>query len=134
VNNLDGVGTICSRLCTVLKEAGRNDEALAFAHRTREIAETTHNEYLHWSAGMAMGRLAQERGDHAEAERLFREALASFSGEPERKIMGAETQVAIGQLLLGSGAVDAAAAELSGARGNRAPAPGPGAARADRAP
>ena len=42
--NLSGVGTILSRLCGVLKDAGRDPAAQACAQRCRDVAEQTKND------------------------------------------------------------------------------------------
>lgn len=112
-DNLPGVTTICSRLSKVFERAGQPEEALFYAEKCRVAAELTGDEHGRWSALSVLGRLASERGHHGEAERLYREALDSWSSQIGRDIFGVETQLAIGRLLIERGALDEAERELT---------------------
>jgi signal transduction histidine kinase len=108
----NGVATICSRLCKVLKSAGRHDEALGYAQVCRDAAAVAQNEFLDFSALTVMAAIEDERGDAAEAERLYREALGTLTTQPARDVIGTEAQVALGRLLLAQGALADAEIEL----------------------
>jgi signal transduction histidine kinase len=56
----------------------------------------------------ALGELQEDKGDLQEAERLYRESLASYRNEDERAVMGAPARVALGRLLAQRGALDEA--------------------------
>jgi len=111
-----GVRTICSRLSKIFKNAGRSEEALAYAEMLRDAA-APEDEGAHAAALTVMADLENERGHHAEAERLYRAALARFTTPTGRSIMGAETLVALGRLLLEQGALSEAELELEDALG-----------------
>lgn len=111
--DLAGVTTICSRLCKVFEQSGQRAEALAYAQKCRAVAELTGDEHGRWSALTVLARLAIERGHHGEAEKLYHDALDSWSSQLGRDIFGAETQVALGRLLIERGALDEAERELN---------------------
>jgi two-component system, NtrC family, sensor kinase len=108
-----GVTTISSRLCKVFEQSGQRTEALAYAQKCRAAAELTRDEHGRWSALTVLARLAIERGHHGEAEKLYHDALDSWSSQLGRDIFGAETQVALGRLLIERGALDEAERELN---------------------
>lgn len=112
VEDSDGVGTITSRLARILKDAGRHDEALRYAEMCRETAEATDSVFLSWAASHVMAAIEAERGHPEEAERLYRAALEGFDDMSARVIVGAESSVALGRLLIARGALDEAEAEL----------------------
>ncbi len=69
------LSTFASELARSLCALGRYDEAEPFAHRGRELA----NEQDLWSQALwrlALARIHSSRGEHVEAERLAREAVA----------------------------------------------------------
>lgn len=113
VPDMPGVITICSRLCKVLEEAGNKAEALEYAEKCRAAAELTDDEYGRWSALTVLARIEAERGQLDEAERLYRDALGSWSSQLGRDLFGAETQIALGRLLLERGAHAQAERELN---------------------
>jgi signal transduction histidine kinase len=110
-----GVGTILSRLSRVLKNTDRNEEALAYAQRCRDLAEDTGDEFLSVTALTVMAQLEDKRGNSAEAERIYRAAIDSLATGLSRDVMGAETQVALGRLLFKRGSLDDAELELNDA-------------------
>lgn len=112
VSDLQGISTICTRLCRVFEQAGEREKALEYAERCRATAELTGDEYARWSALTVMARLEKERGHHGEAERLYRAALGSWSWQLGRDLFGVETQVDLGRLLLERGALDEAEREI----------------------
>jgi signal transduction histidine kinase len=109
--NLAGVAAICTRLCTVLKAAGRADEAQQYAERCRDVAEATQDEWSYASALAVIAELESERGNPGEAERLYRAALAALA-DASRNLLGSGIQVALGRLLMERGALEEAACEL----------------------
>jgi signal transduction histidine kinase len=111
--DLQGVGTICSRLAKVLTETGRDDDALAFADKCRDAAEATNNEYLQSSALQSMAALEERRGHAEEAERLYRAAIDALSIPSARAIVGAEIRVSLARLLIAQGTLDEAERELT---------------------
>lgn len=112
---LDGVSTICTRLCRIHRQAGRSAEALKYAVRCRDIAALTQNEWPYATAISVMAELEEERGDLAEAERLYRAALEPLSSEAIRNMLGGGIQVSLGRLLIKRGAFDDAEHELQDA-------------------
>lgn len=113
--DLNGVGTICSRLSRVYRDAGRHEEALHYAKRCRAVGEETQNEWSYASALFVMAQIEEERGRLDEAERLYREALVPLGDTAARNLLGAGVQVALGRLLMKTGALDKAAYELNDA-------------------
>ncbi len=114
-HDLAGVTAICTRLCKVLKLAGRSEDALKYAELCREVSETTENEWSYATALTVMAEIENDRGRPAEAERLYRAALDSLSTETIRNVMGAGVQVALGRLLIDQGALAEATHELNDA-------------------
>lgn len=113
-----GTGTIYSRLSKVLRTAGRSEEALAYAEKCRAAAEETQDEYFHWAALTALAELEHEAGHLAGAEQLYRAALDRLqTTQTARNVLGAQTQVPLGQLLVKRGALAAAEFELNDALG-----------------
>ncbi|MBW2732445.1 MAG: tetratricopeptide repeat protein [Deltaproteobacteria bacterium] len=110
-----GVGTICSRLSRVLKDAGQVEEALAYAKRCHDTAEATQSEFLQCTALTVMAQLEDKRGRLADAERLYRAAISSVTTQPGRNVVGSEAQVALGGLLIRQGAFEDAEVELNDA-------------------
>ncbi|MCK6551942.1 ATP-binding protein [Myxococcota bacterium] len=108
-----GIATICARLCKVLKSAGRLDEARAYAERSCAVAGGHEREWSYASSLAVLAELEDERGQPAEAERLYRAALGALGSEAVRNLLGAGLQVALGRLLLRQGALDAAERELN---------------------
>jgi len=111
-----GVRTICSRLSKIFQNAGRSEEALTYAEILRDAA-APEDEASHSAALAVMADVENERGHHAEAERLYRAALAVFTTQTGRNVMGAETQLALGRLLLEQGKLGDAEVELNDAIG-----------------
>ena len=111
----EGVRTIWLRLAKVLKDAGRRDEALAYAAMCRRVAEETQDEFLHCTSLTVMAQIKEDQGNPTEAERLYRAALDSLQTELSKKVVGAETQVALGRLLIKRGALAEAQLELDDA-------------------
>lgn len=112
VEDLDGIATISSRLARVLKNAGRTEEALTYAEMCRQAAEANQDEYGRWAALSVMAEVERDRGDSVRAERLFRAALGSLKSQPGRSVVGAETQIALGRLLIERGSLADAEAQL----------------------
>lgn len=110
-----GVATILSRLSKVLSAGHRSDEALTYARRGQEIAEATDDEWLAGNALTVMADVERDRGRPEAAERLYRAALAALRTPSARNILGAETQVALGRLLVEQGSFEAAEIELKDA-------------------
>jgi two-component system, NtrC family, sensor kinase len=108
----EGVKAIWSRLASVLKDAGRGDEALAYAVKCRDAA-AQEDEFSLSEALKVMAEVEDERGNAAEAERLYRAALDALKTQVSKQISGAETQVALSRLLIRRGALAEAEAELS---------------------
>jgi two-component system, NtrC family, sensor kinase len=115
--DIRGITTICTRLCRVLKSAGRREEALRYAERCRDIGEETQNEWSYATALSVMAELEEERGRVFEAGALYRESLTSMTTETIRALLGSGIQVAFGRLLIKQGALDDAARELNDALG-----------------
>lgn len=111
-----GVSTICSRLSKVFKNAGRSEEALTYAEMLRDAADPQ-DERSHAAALTVMADLESERGHSAEAERLYRAALDRVTRGVARSVVGAETQIALGRLLIKQGALTDAEFELNDALG-----------------
>lgn len=109
--NLDGLGTIFSRLSSVLRKAGRSDEALDYARRCLELGNRTGPDYLTFSALQVMGDVAAERDELEEAESLYRKALDTLEGAG-RNVLGPEIQIALSRVLMRKGAWEEAEAEL----------------------
>jgi two-component system, NtrC family, sensor kinase len=114
--DLAGVGTICTRLCKVLKTANRREEALKYAERCRDVAEKTQDAWAYASALAVIAELESERGHPAEAERLYRTAIAGLAAA-SRNLLGAGIQVALARLLMSQGELAEAARELHDALG-----------------
>jgi two-component system, NtrC family, sensor kinase len=114
-DDINGVGTICTRLCKVLKSAGRREEALAYAVRCRDIGEKTGNEWWFSTALFVMAQLAEERSDLVEAESLYRAAIEPLTTDTIRTLLGTGMQVALGRLLMKRGSFAAAERELNDA-------------------
>jgi signal transduction histidine kinase len=114
--NPAGVATICTRLCKVLKAADRSDQALQYAERCRDVAEQTQDEWSYASALAVIAELESERGRPAEAERLYRTALAALVAV-SRDMLGSGIQVALARLLMRQGALAEAGRELHDALG-----------------
>ncbi|MGF1508002.1 MAG: ATP-binding protein [Myxococcota bacterium] len=95
-----GIGTICSRLSKVLKKANHRAQARFYADRCIEVADTTQDASLRWAGLMVIAELREEDGQAQEAERLYRSALDCLPREPVRSVVGTETQVALGRLLM----------------------------------
>lgn len=112
ISALDGVSTICTRLCRIHRQAGRSDEALKYAERCRDIAAKTQNEWPYATAVSVMAELEEERGNLADAEALYRAALEPLSSEAIRNMLGAGIQVSLGRLLIKRGSFDQAEHEL----------------------
>jgi len=112
VGNEAGVGTICSRLAKVLKSAGRNGEALAYATRCRSVADARQDEFLLHSALTVMASLEDERDNFEEAERLYRSSIDALTNATARNVVGVHAQIALGRLLLRQGAIVPAEVEL----------------------
>src|SRR5262249_49914391 len=100
------------RLSRIFKDVGRNDEALKYAERCRELSYATSNEWTYASALTVIAEIEDERGHPQQAERLYREALDAFKIEAGRNLLGSGIQVALGRLLTRQGSFDAAAIEL----------------------
>jgi tetratricopeptide (TPR) repeat protein len=111
-----GVSAICSRLSKVFKNAGRSEEALTYAEMLRDAADPQ-DERSHFAALTVMADLESERGHLAEAERLYRAALDRVTRGVARSVVGAETQIALGRLLIKQGAFTDAEFELNDALG-----------------
>jgi two-component system NtrC family sensor kinase len=114
-HNLEGVMTICTRLCVVLKSAKRGEEARLYAQRCREIAPAVGNESAYASTLTVLAELEDEEGHSVEAEALYREALAALNTKAGRNLTGAGIQVALGRLLMRRGLLADAALELEDA-------------------
>jgi signal transduction histidine kinase len=115
--NPAGVSTISSRLAKVLKDAGKYEEALMYAERCRAAAEEDQDEFMLCSVLTVMAQVEEERDRPAEAERLYRAALDSLQTELSRNVIGSETQVALGRLLIKQGELAEAESELTDALG-----------------
>lgn len=107
-----GIETIHSRLCRVLQQAGRSDEALAMAEKGLGFGRAAANDFLVSSAYKVMADVAAERGDGVAAEDFYRQSLGAFDSGFDRNNFGIESAVALARLLLSRGALDAAEAEL----------------------
>jgi len=113
-----GAGTITWRLAKVLKKAGRYDEAMAHAERCHRLAVATQQESSESGALSVMAELEEHRGQLDEAERLYRAALAALTmTRTQRDVVGADTQIALGRLLIQQGKLAAAGVELNDALG-----------------
>lgn len=112
-----GVKTIWSRLATVLKTAGRGEEALTYAEMCRHAAEEDQDEFAHCEALKVMAEIEDERGNPAEAERLYRAALDALQTEIGKKFSGGDTLVALGRQLVKQGALADAELALNDALG-----------------
>lgn len=109
----DGVGTISSRLSTILQGQGRTEDALKYAAVCRESAAASQNKFLELTALNVMAEIANERGDLGEAEGLYRQALEIFpSDHAARTAIGTTTQVSLAQLLIKREALADAESEL----------------------
>ncbi len=107
-----GVGQILSRLCKVTKNAERYDEALEYANRCLKLSDDVRSDYFLWSGNTVLAEIAEHQGNLDEAEELYRKALGCFDTEISRNVVGAETQIALGKLLLRQKKVAAAEVEL----------------------
>lgn len=113
-----GIMAIADRLAGVLIDAQRHDEALHYAQMCHDHAERAGDAQQRLSALTFMGQLAEQQGDDARAEALYRDALASPFRTPfTRDVVATTTQVALAKLLTRRGALDDAEAELVDAIG-----------------
>lgn len=110
-----GAATICWRLSKVLTDAGRLEEARGYAERCQARAARTGNPFDLWAAASVMAEVENESGRTERAERLYRSALSHLEPLAARDVVGSETQVALGRLLIRRGALDRAEKELEDA-------------------
>ncbi len=110
-----GTGTILNRLAKVSLGAGQHREALEYARRCHELAVQLQDDFGRWAGLSVMADVRSALGELEEAESLYREALRTLEMPLARDVVGAETQLRLGQLLLRRGAVAAAKLELEDA-------------------
>lgn len=115
IGHVDGTAVICTRLCKVLGKAGKSEEALFYAQRCRDIAIASDNEWSHAAALSVMGDLEKERGQYAAAAELYRKSISLLTTETARNLLGAGVRISLGRMLMETGELDTAAAELEDA-------------------
>ncbi|MEM7676027.1 MAG: tetratricopeptide repeat protein, partial [Myxococcota bacterium] len=115
VNDTDGIRSTHSRLLTVWKKAGRTDEALAHFERFVTEADTDDNEYLRFTALTLRAETEHQQGHFEAAIQLYQEAIACFSDEPGRSIIGSEAQISLAKCMMDHGDLIGAEAELTDA-------------------
>lgn len=111
--NSDGLASTYSRLTRVLRDAGRNTQALEYAARCHKTTAADGGDYVRWTAYTVEAEIQQERGDLDEAERLHRAALECWSNDLGKNLLGAETRVALARLLVKKGALEVAEREVA---------------------
>lgn len=111
VSDETGISAICSRLSEALKSAGRYEEARTYIQKSRALARPE-DGFAHWSALTVLAEIEAELGQHAEAERLYREALENLRSATDLDVIGVKTQVAIARLLVRRGALTEADEKL----------------------
>ena len=99
--------TVDAMLADVLFRLGQLDEAAWFAEESRSIAAADDlDAQPRWRAALA--RVVSSRGDHAQAERIVREAVALL--EPLDLLpLKADVHAALGEVLANAGRLDEAA-------------------------
>lgn len=108
VGDQQGVYSIRNRLATVLRTVGRYDEAATNAQICWENANARNDDFGRAQSRRDLARIALERGDDEEAERIFRDALDGITNPVARNVMGAEIETALGRILIARGALDEA--------------------------
>lgn len=117
-----GINSLASRLARVTARTDRGDEALEYAERCRAYSSKTGDDWGVAHALVVMATVRRKQGQLDDAERLYRQALASLRTDPARWFVGIEAQLPLAEMLLERGESEAARRELEHAldqvRGN----------------
>ncbi|MGD8861825.1 MAG: tetratricopeptide repeat protein [Myxococcales bacterium] len=112
IDDVDGVQRICTRLAQLFRRQGELERALSYAQRVLQLADRRNDTADRGFALSELGRLEQERGRSAEAERLYREALDAFAAGHAGEVLGPATELLLGRLLMQRGELDEAQRRL----------------------
>jgi class 3 adenylate cyclase/tetratricopeptide (TPR) repeat protein len=110
------LSTAAGTLALSLYELGRLEEAEAWADRSAALGSTS-DAYTQMAWRLGKAKVVARRGEHAEAERLAREAVAISEGTEDLDSRGG-AYAGLGDVLLLAGRPDDAVAALEQARGN----------------
>jgi signal transduction histidine kinase len=106
--DVKGLAAIAARLSKITSGGGQLDEAARYANLCLEVGRATADTWVESTGLAAMAELAERQGNLDEAERLYRAALDLLVDQVAKNVLGGETFVALGRLLLRRGATSEA--------------------------